>query len=51
MATIGLAQVRAEGAPDLPLLTAGNDVVHIANFLRADCVTYSAAEVIADLLA
>ena len=51
MATIGLAQVRAEGAPDLPLLTAGNDVVHIANFLRAECVTYSAAEVIADLLA
>jgi nitronate monooxygenase len=50
VATIGLAQIRADGEPDLPLLTAGNDVADIANFLRPGCDAYSAAEVVGRLL-
>ena len=49
-ATIGLAQIRPGNGMDLPLITAGNDVAHIANFLRPGHDSYSAAEVIASLL-
>jgi len=35
---------------DLPLITAGNDVAQIANFLRPGRSSYSAAEVVASLL-
>lgn len=49
-ATIGLAQIRPGGEVDLPLITAGNDVAHIANFLRPGRDSYSAAEVIGRLL-
>jgi len=49
-ATIGLAQVRADGRVDLPLVTAGNDVADIATFLRPGKNTFSAAEVITSLL-
>lgn len=49
-ATIGLAQIRPDGETDLPLITAGNDVAHIANFLRPGRDSYSAAEVIGTLL-
>lgn len=50
VSTIGLAQVRADQTMDLPLITAGNDVAHIANFLPPGCDSYSAAEVIRRLL-
>ena len=50
VATIGLAQFRPESEIDLPLLTAGNDVAHIAEFLRPGRDSYSAAEVISRLL-
>ena len=50
VATIGLAQFRPESEIDLPLLTAGNDVAHIAEFLRPGRDSYSAAEVINRLL-
>ena len=50
MSTIGLAQVRPNQTIDLPLITAGNDVAHIAEFPRADEDSYSAAEVISKLL-
>jgi len=50
MATIGLGQTRQDGEVDLPLLTAGNDVGHIANFLQPGRASYSAAEVVASLL-
>ena len=50
MSTIGLAQLRPNHTLDLPLITAGNDVAHIANFLRAGGDSYSAAEVIRKLL-
>ena len=45
VATIGLSQPN-----DLPLVTAGNDVMHIARFLQPDCDSYSAAEVVTRLL-
>ena len=49
--TIGLAQTRPDGEMDLPLITAGNDVAHIANFLQPGRDSYSAVEVITRLLA
>ncbi len=49
-ATIGLAQIRLTGDTDLPLITAGNDVTNIANFLRPEHESYSAAEVVKSLL-
>lgn len=49
MATIGLAQIRSETEMDLPLITAGNDVAHVADFLRPGRDSYSAAEVIESL--
>jgi NAD(P)H-dependent flavin oxidoreductase YrpB (nitropropane dioxygenase family) len=49
VATIGLGQLRASGV-DLPLVTAGNDVEHIASFLRPGNHSYTAADVIDHLL-
>ncbi len=50
MATIGLAQVNSENVPDLPLVTAGNEVAGIAKFLPPGRDTYTAAEVVQTLL-
>jgi len=50
VSTIGLAQVRPDLTMDLPLITAGNDVAHIANYLQPGRDSYSAAEVIDRLL-
>jgi NAD(P)H-dependent flavin oxidoreductase YrpB (nitropropane dioxygenase family) len=50
MATIGLAQVRPEKNLDLPLVTAGNDALHIARYLSLGRATYTAGEVIDYLL-
>jgi len=49
-AAIGLAQTRAGSEMDLPILTAGNEVAHIADFLRPGRNSYSAKEVISRLL-
>lgn len=51
VATIGLAQIRPDQSSDLPLITAGNDVAHVARFLRPGKTSYSAAEVVEQLLA
>jgi len=51
MATIGLAQVNSENVSDLPLVTAGNEVAQVARFLPPGRDTYTAAEVIQQLLA
>jgi NAD(P)H-dependent flavin oxidoreductase YrpB (nitropropane dioxygenase family) len=48
--TIGLAQVGAENGLDLPLVTAGNEVANVANFLPPGGASYSAAEVVRRLL-
>jgi NAD(P)H-dependent flavin oxidoreductase YrpB (nitropropane dioxygenase family) len=50
MATIGLAQVDADNNSTLPLLTAGNEIANIALFLKPECETFSAAEVVQLLL-
>ena len=50
MATAGLAQTR-KGEAELPLFTAGDDLVHLARFLRDGEEEYSAADVIRNLLA
>jgi NAD(P)H-dependent flavin oxidoreductase YrpB (nitropropane dioxygenase family) len=48
-ATIGLPQVRA-GVEELPLVTAGDDLAHIARFLPPGRDSYSAADVLRQLL-
>jgi len=50
LANIGLAQVRADGVPEPPLLTAGDDVANVARFLAPGQCSYRAADVIAYLL-
>ncbi len=49
-ATVGMAQVRQDGAEELPLVTAGDDVALIASFLSPGADTYSAADVLRILL-
>jgi nitronate monooxygenase len=50
IATIDLAQMNSENVFDLPLVTAGNDIVHVARFLQSGRNSYTAAEVIRLLL-
>jgi NAD(P)H-dependent flavin oxidoreductase YrpB (nitropropane dioxygenase family) len=50
VATIGLAQSDANNVFDLPLITAGNDVNTVAQFLQPGRTSYTAAEVISQLL-
>jgi NAD(P)H-dependent flavin oxidoreductase YrpB (nitropropane dioxygenase family) len=50
LATIGLAQARAGGRAELPLLTGGDDLARLGGFLGGR-TRYSAADVIAYLLA
>lgn len=49
-ATVGIGQVRSASQQELPLITAGNDVAHIAQFLKPGCDSYTAADVISRLL-
>ena len=46
VATVGLAQTRSDGQTELPLVTAGNDIAIIADFLAPGRGSYSAAEVV-----
>jgi len=50
-ATVGLGQMRAQGLAELPLVTAGDDLSHLAQFLKAGSDSYSAADVLRQLLA
>ncbi len=50
MATIGLAQLDSENKLSLPLVTAGNEVNNIVQFLQSGRDSYSAAEVVTRLL-
>jgi len=50
LATIGLAQTRADGVLDLPLVTAGNDVAQVSRYLQPGRYSYTAAEVVSYLL-
>jgi nitronate monooxygenase len=49
-ATVGIPQLRAAGGVELPLVTAGDDFAHVAEFVPPDSDTYSAAHVIRELL-
>ncbi|HEX9048745.1 MAG TPA: nitronate monooxygenase, partial [Verrucomicrobiae bacterium] len=46
LATVELGQSRTNGEAELPLVTAGNDVTGIAEFLGSGRDSYSAAEVV-----
>lgn len=50
MAGIGLGQVQKNGEPELPLITSGDDVAHVARFLAPGADGYTAADVIEYLL-
>ncbi len=49
-ATVGSAQAREDGTWELPLMTAGNEVANVAQFLAPGRSSYTAAEVIEKLL-
>lgn len=49
-ATTGLAQVRAASPDELPLVTAGDDLAQLAHFVPPGRETYSAADVLRELL-
>jgi len=51
MANIGLAQTQEDGYHELPLLTAGDDLINLGQFLQPGRQTYAAAEVLATLKA
>jgi len=48
--TVGMAQTRSNGPDELPLVTAGDDLVHLAKFIPPGQDTYSAADVLRQLL-
>jgi NAD(P)H-dependent flavin oxidoreductase YrpB (nitropropane dioxygenase family) len=50
LATVGLEQVRADGQVELPLITAGNDLALIRRFIPPGATSYSAADVINQVL-
>jgi nitronate monooxygenase len=50
MANIGLAQTRKDGSAEPPLVTIGDDLNTAAQFLEADQLTYSAVDVVNELL-
>jgi NAD(P)H-dependent flavin oxidoreductase YrpB (nitropropane dioxygenase family) len=50
VANIGLGQIRAETETELPLVTAGDHVTYIPRFLKPGTDSYTAADVIEQLL-
>lgn len=50
MANIGLGQVQKDGALERALITSGDDVAHVARFLRPGASSYSAGDVVEYLL-
>ena len=50
LSNIGLAQVRADGEAERPLLTAGDDIADVARFLSNGRASYDACDVIEYLL-
>ncbi|HHC08771.1 MAG TPA: nitronate monooxygenase [Actinobacteria bacterium] len=51
LANIELGQVRRDGYREGPLVTSGDDVANVARFLREGETTYTAADVVAYLMA
>jgi nitronate monooxygenase len=50
VANVGLGQIRSESEKELPLLTAGDDISEIAQFLKPGCDSYTAADVVQRLI-
>jgi nitronate monooxygenase len=50
LANIGLGQLKRSGELEKPLITSGDDVAHVARFLKPGDSTYKAVDVIAYLL-
>lgn len=50
LANIGVGQIREHGLAEQPLVTSGDDIATVASFLKAGASSYSAADVVADLL-
>jgi len=50
MANIGLPQTYASGYSEKPLVTSGDDIKNVHRFLTGDRTTYSATDVVRDLL-
>jgi nitronate monooxygenase len=50
LSSIDLGQIQKDGEPELPLITSGDDVAHVARFLKPGQDTYTAADVIEYLL-
>lgn len=49
LANVGLAQTQEDGYVEQPLLTAGDDLVHVGQFLRSGQTTYQARDVLSIL--
>jgi len=50
LANVGLPQVLPDGSPEPPLITSGDEVASVAQFLATGAETYTAADVIHHLL-
>jgi nitronate monooxygenase len=50
MANIGHAQTRKDGSAEPPLVTIGDDLNTASQFLEADQLSYSAVDVVRELL-
>jgi len=50
VANIGLGQLRSESDSELPLVTAGDNVTYIPRFLKPGADSYTAVDVIRQLL-
>jgi NAD(P)H-dependent flavin oxidoreductase YrpB (nitropropane dioxygenase family) len=50
LATVGLGQLRRETGDELPIVTAGDEVAHVARLVRPGADGYSASDVIDHLL-
>jgi nitronate monooxygenase len=50
MANVGLGQIQRQGAPELTLITSGDDVSDVARFLSPGADSYTAVDVIRHLL-
>ncbi len=50
MANVGLGQIQHDGVPEPMLVTSGDEVAHVAQFLAPGADSYSAADVIGYLL-
>ncbi|MEX2533808.1 MAG: nitronate monooxygenase [Nitriliruptoraceae bacterium] len=47
----GLGQIRRDGSEELPIVTAGDDLIDVTRFLKDGATSYTAADVLQELLA